>query len=221
MPIYNDEISMMKDALKESLLAAKLCIDYKKGNDNWSTTGCLGFPGSILLFSMADAIGSYYRGRNEFKIKVNGSLRAIKKPTEHFFILNSAYYGLTLEKEIIDQIYESYRCKLIHNSLLPQNHFLDIGNELDAPFVTDETEDKRKYPIKVNLLPFYKISEKAVNRFLNSITNTPEIESKMIKEISKKDKKPKHEPSITHASTGSTEYISTQLIKEQQDDDKK
>jgi len=218
MPIYNDEISMMEDSLKESLVATKWCIDYEKSNNDWQTKGCLGFPAAILLLSIADAIGSYFRGNKQFGIKINGEREAIKLNSQHFYILNSDYCGLNLDKDIIDQIHRDYRNKIVHNFLLPLNHFLDIGNESDIPFVVEDDKEGKKYPIKINLLSFYKISEKAVKKFIGCTFTS---EGKMIEELRHKRKTPKNKTNITHASTGSTEYISTQLIKEQQDDDKK
>jgi len=139
MAIHESIPLLLKESLSELIFVADYCVNYRKENPQWPKKqigGCLGFPASILLFSIVDAIGSYYRDRADFIITVDGRDETIKNDGfHHFYILNSDYYDKqNLSGEFIKKIYNNYRSLLIHNAALPFNHFLEIGNVTDKPF---------------------------------------------------------------------------------------
>lgn len=93
MAIHDSPASMLKESLIEILDAAKYCSDYRKNDEKWGiykTGGCLGFPAGILLFSIIDSIGSYFRKDKKFKIMIDGHEETIDSDGfQHFKILNS------------------------------------------------------------------------------------------------------------------------------------
>jgi hypothetical protein len=125
MALHRTPSSMLKESLDESLEAAKLCINYKKTDSKWgdyATGGCLGFPAAVLLFSIIDSIGSYYRKNTDFKITIDGKSSSINaEGWEHFKILNSKYFKRSLSLHFIKALYQGFRSKLTHNSVLGRN----------------------------------------------------------------------------------------------------
>jgi hypothetical protein len=77
MALHDSTVSMLKESLPEYLKAAEFCINYRKdktyGHDQEG--GCLGYPGTSLMFCILDTIGSYYRGRKDIFVDIEG-----KKP---------------------------------------------------------------------------------------------------------------------------------------------
>ncbi len=159
MAIHNTTHSLIREALTEYLAIAEHCISTGK-----PTGGCYGFPTALLLFSIVDTIGSFHRGNNSFSIVVDQKPRIIKAAGfQHYFILNSEYYGQTLTEKDIQRIYDYYRSLLVHNAALAPDHFLDIGLPTDPPFAKRPGSNHIDY---VNLRPFLDISHGGVSRFL-------------------------------------------------------
>jgi len=171
MAIHPNTASMLKESVIEMLFTAKYCIKYRKGS-NWGsnqTGGCLGYPAAIILFSIADTIGSFCEGNKSFKIKIDGKDKVINSNNfEHFYILNSKYYNQNLDEIAIKKIYQNFRSLLVHNLSLPPEHFLTIGHVWEEllGFVNDPRG--KKHPI-INLLPFLRISGYAVSEFIKDI----------------------------------------------------
>ncbi|MDA8597219.1 hypothetical protein N9L26_02675 [Candidatus Pacebacteria bacterium] len=141
---------MIREALQEYIEVAKYCINFDKTTDEqWrSTAGCYGYPAGLLLLSIVDAIGAeVVGGRNNTK--------------QHFTILNHVdYYNLNLSEDILEALRREYRNHLSHNAQIGERVILDIGTKDDKIIETYEEI------YKLNLKPFYLISEKVVNRFL-------------------------------------------------------
>jgi hypothetical protein len=149
MAIHTSKESMLKESLTELVRVVQYCINFRKDPAIWGSHGCYGYPAAILLFSIADSIGSWIVGG---------------KPQKHFDILkHENYYNLNLSGEDIKLIYDGYRCLLTHNALLKFDVFLDIGREEDAVF---EFKNNKPY---LNLLPFLKVTERAVKNFLQNL----------------------------------------------------
>lgn len=189
MAIKDEIKGLLRESFPEMLVSAKACIDYRKTDPFWkgnATNGCLGYPAAITLFCVVDAIGSYYIDNDAIEIVINNERTKIEKSDEHFKILNSKYYGQNLSGDLIKAIYE-YRCHLVHNLAMPGQHILNIGNENDEVFDLKGKEKGGHFPF-INLLPFYRISEMAVNMFLKDLDSIS-YESYRIKTISAKDAK--------------------------------
>lgn len=149
MAIHNSIPSMLQESLIEMIAVADYCISFRKDHKSWGSHGCYGYPGAILLFSIADSIGSYILGGIFAK--------------NHFKILNHPdYYNLGLTRKEINIIYKNYRCLLTHNSVMPMNHLLDIGTIQDPVF-----EYKNNMPC-INVTPFLGVSKDVVIKFLEN-----------------------------------------------------
>jgi hypothetical protein len=152
----------LRESLVEMYLTAKYCIEYRKDFLLWGSCGCYGYPAAIMLFSIADSIGSYVIGGNVEK---------------HFGILNyKDYYALGLEQKYIDILYGKYRSTLVHNATMPPEVFLDIGNTDSLVF---ELRDGKPC---LNLFPFLIKTEICIKKFL-TISDVVVENSKQLKDI--------------------------------------
>ncbi len=159
MAIHSSTHSLIQEAMIEYLAIADHCIMTAK-----PTGGCYGFPTALLLFSIVDTIGSFYRGNTSLNISVEGKKKAIRGTGfQHYFILNSDYYGQALSEKDIQRLYDYYRCLLVHNAALAPGNFLDIGNSTDPPFAKRSGSSHIDY---VNLRPFLDLTHVAVAKFL-------------------------------------------------------
>jgi hypothetical protein len=203
---------MLNDSLTELCTIAKYCINTKKVSSTVKTQEeCyFGFPAAIFLFTITDTVGSFYEGDSTFEIECESATVTIDGGGwQHFYILNSHYYGLNLSKEVIKEIYQAYRNLLIHNGSIPRDHFLAIGNTADEAFIIKKDKKGIYYPAKVNLLSFSRISEQAVNNFLNSLNKSENelIKRVLIGRIDQRSRALQDNIYIPHGSTGFTEYI--------------
>lgn len=174
---HSSPTSLIQEAMSEYLDIAHHCIMNGK-----PTGGCFGFPAALLLFSVVDAIGSYYRGNNSFVVTIDGKSKSIDGDgNKHYRILNSPnYYKMALSEKDIERVY-NYRCLLVHNAALLPNHFLAIGKQTDPVFSRENNSNIKG----VNLIPFYNASVQAVSNFL-SVAETIIPQSKQAKGISQK-----------------------------------
>lgn len=161
MAIHNSIDSMLRESLPEMVEIARYSISARKPD----VGGCYGFPAATLLLCVVDAIGSY--AYDDSKVE------------RHFDILiDPDFYGLKLQKPLINSIYKKYRNLLTHNAALARNAGLAIGVPGMKPF---EGEGER---LVINLVPFLDVSDWAVNRFLQR----PDIvaRSRQVRNIMKK-----------------------------------
>jgi hypothetical protein len=165
MAIHPDTKSLLKESVREYLFVAEYCISYKK-DINWGSNqlgGCLGYPAALMLFSIVDMMGSYHRQNIGFKVSVGGRKVNIKSDGfQHFYVLNSDYYGQTLEEKTIKKLYYNFRSLLAHNAALPPNNVLI---SLPGPDLFPTINGMQF----VNLIPFHKVSKMAVDKFINDI----------------------------------------------------
>lgn len=95
------------------------------------------------------------------KITIGGKEKTIKKPgPQHFYILNSDYYGQGLSLKDIEFLYANYRNTLIHNAALPPLQVLFNNPGMGETFMII---NKMTH---INLSEFLAISKKAVTKFL-------------------------------------------------------
>lgn len=122
-----EQRKQIAEAIKESLTIIEYCLRKDKlsglQSDDYSKS-CYGYPAAILLFSIIDTIGSFFRGSQQ-KINVDSKERKITGTNDHFFVLNlRPIFDLNLTKTAIEDLYSTYRCKLTHNHALPFNNYL-------------------------------------------------------------------------------------------------
>lgn len=157
--------SILKESLVEMFLVAEYSIEFRKDISVWGAGGCYGYPSAILLFSIADSIGSYAIGGNVRK---------------HFNILNHEdYYNLKLNQPKIDMLYEKYRSLLIHNAVMANEATLSIGDKDSLVF---ELRESTPY---LNLLPFLEKTRVALSNFLE-VSDDIVNNSKQLRDILKK-----------------------------------
>jgi hypothetical protein len=162
MAIHGSLPSMLRESMKEYLYVAGYCTRYRKAK-SWPLEqrgGCLGFPAGAMLLAIADAIGSFYRGSQGLAIRVDGKAVSIKRDGfQHFFILNSEYYGQQLSQKAIKQLYESFRNILLHNAALAPEKCL-VMESGKGPFPVIQGRQC------VDVTSFLAISRPAVKKFL-------------------------------------------------------
>lgn len=192
MAIHENKIGLSKEAINEMLHTAKYCITYKKDDKAlWgqnATGGILGFPATVILFSIIDCLGSYFANDPKFKVKIDGKDRIIKSTAQHIYILNSKYFDLDFSQIDLDNIYNNIRSTLTHNSILPEGYSLQVGENEKLPINIAVNEyDKRIY--FVNVIRLFKMTDTAVKKFMDDLDKGDFIlESSVIhSNVSKRD----------------------------------
>lgn len=181
MALHTSPASMLKESLDETLEAAKFCSDYKKTDAKWgqfNTGGCLGYPSGVLLFSIIDTIGSYYRKNTTFQVEVDSKMQSINADGwEHFKILNSKYFNQTLSSDFLKALYSKFRSSLTHNSVLGKDSVMIPSNTTvpdlqlkDTAFLLQKNQGgDTLYLIFIKEL--CELCEKAVEGFKQDIDN--------------------------------------------------
>ena len=170
--------SMLKESLIETLEAAKFCSDYRKIEKKWeifNTGGCLGYPSAILLFSIIDSIGSYYRQNKEIKILIDSEKATIDSTGwQHFKILNSKYFNQNLSLVFIKALFSKFRSCLTHNSILgknskmiPYNNSSKNGISKKTFFKETATNGETVYIISIKEL--WELCSITINKFSKDI----------------------------------------------------
>ncbi len=144
--------SMLKESLVEMFLVSRDCINFRKDPIQWGASGCYGYPAAILLFSIADSIGSYV---------VDGS-----NVERHFDIFNHVgYYDLKLSATIQKDIYKKFRSTLTHNAVMPPG--VRLVHSADGHQVF-ELQDEI---LNLHLVQFLAATQKALEKFLENSEN--------------------------------------------------
>ena len=166
MAIHPDLKSLILESLPEYLHVAEYCVKFRK-DSAWGREqagGCLGYPAAVMLFSIVDTIGSFYRGRTDLSIAISGKSVHIRGDGfQHFFVLNSEFYGQNLDKPTIVRLYGDFRSLLVHNASLAPSSFLVNDPTVSTAFPVVGA----KY--LVNVPAFLDISREAVRLFLSRV----------------------------------------------------
>ena len=173
MALHSTPASMLKESLHEILEASKYCIEYKKDDpEKWkelTSNGCLGYPGAILLFSIVDSIGSYYRQNKSFTIEVDGKSKFISSDGwQHFLILNSKYFNQNLSEKFIKVLYAKFRSCLTHNSVLGKDARMEPENSNGMAFY-EGLNEKKEFRYIISMKEFWILCEMAIKEFNNDI----------------------------------------------------
>ncbi len=208
MAIHSNQKEQLIEALIENIYAIEQCILFdkeKKKDWEYGGSGILGIPSLILLCSVIDTIGSYFRGSDQ-EITIDGSKLKIETASEHFLILNhEKFFNLQLTRNAIDDFYSTYRSKLTHNNSLPANNFLSIGKDQSESF---EFDSNNLIQI-INIRPLFGKTTDAVGQFLYYLTNSTFSDNhKLTKELVSKAKNTCS--TVTSSDTGHTQTIITE-----------
>ncbi|MBI3249050.1 MAG: hypothetical protein HYZ50_21310 [Deltaproteobacteria bacterium] len=172
MAIHRKKEELAKESIYEMLHVAEYAVTHRKTDkaqwgDN-ATGGILGYPATVILFSITDCLGSYFANDPNFTVNVDGKEWKIKQASQHIYILNSKYFNLDLSRIDLDNIYKNVRSVLIHNSLLPEGYLLQVGENEELPFNIAVNEfDNRIYFI--NVIKLFEITKKAVEEFMDDL----------------------------------------------------
>ena len=163
MAIHPDTASMLQESLREYLRVADWCVSYQK-DESWGPEqvgGRLGYPAAVMMFCIADTIGSFHRGDRTFTVPVDGrSVTICRQGFQHFYVLNGEYYGESLSEAAIKRLYANFRDLLVHNAALAPEHVLVSAPHCGAAF---PVIDGRQL---VNIDGFLAITKSAVKHFL-------------------------------------------------------
>jgi hypothetical protein len=132
------------EVIEEYLVTVGLCLQHRKPDG-----GCLGYPATLLLFCVVDALGGYLALDKKNDIPKR----------EPFMVLNHRNFGLTLTTDQIKRLEWWYRNGLAHNAALPPGTCLT--GEQGEPFEFAGNGD----PVKIRVFPFHRLVERAWTAF--------------------------------------------------------
>lgn len=154
MSTFNNYRDFAFTTIRENLIIAKYCLTTTKKEGE---TGCYGMPALLLLSSIIDIIGTFYRnGKYEDISIVEVSSNKCLGPTSHHFNeYRKKFVGnLCSKQDFLKYIYEYSRCKAVHNGLLYPNVFISCSKSK----VIMRTVDNNTY---VFLQALYDLVEKS------------------------------------------------------------
>jgi hypothetical protein len=150
MAVHSRLEAMAVDAINEYLEASASCLNATKPDG-----GCLGYPATLLLFCVTNALGVYLASD---AVMIDG--RPHKLSRGPFRVLNHQCFGLSLTGKQIDQLADSYRNRLAHNAIIEFGSCLVRGPHDGAPFIfTSPTS------VGINVISFYGLVSTAWERF--------------------------------------------------------
>lgn len=125
MTLHKSMASMASEVIGEYIRASQFCLEFRKLDG-----GCLGYPATLLLLCVTNALGSYLSGE---AVTIEGKSQKITQG-EPFRVLNHQLFGLQLTHKQIKLIEHSYRNRLSHNAIIERGSFL-LPTQAGAPFI--------------------------------------------------------------------------------------
>ena len=204
MAIHQKQADQQIEAISENLKVVNYCLHYNKNDSQIHkdfTVPCLGYPAAILLCSLIDTIGSFFRG-SQSVIMVDSQPKTIETAFDHFLILNHNFlFNLNLSGKTIFDFYSTYRSKLTHNNSLPTNNFL-IATSAANPIFRLNSNDEVEF---IDLVPLYKKVENATDIFIHWLKYGQwSSEHKLTKELNEKAKADSTFIKDIHSESGNT-----------------
>jgi len=172
MALHSQKVGLVKESLVEMLYVAEYAVTCRKTDKTkwgaYATGGILGFPATMILFSIIDCLGSIFANNKNFQVIIDGKKKSIKNPNQHIYILNSKYFDLDLSQVDLDNIYSNVRSTLTHNSLLPEGYLLQIGESENLPFNVAINESGRRIYF-INVIKLYEFTKRATEKFIDDL----------------------------------------------------
>ena len=149
MALHASFYTMATEAIDEYLQASEDCLNFAKRD-----SGVLGYPATLLLFCVANALGVYLSGES---ITIAGRPQKITAK-EPFRVLNHECFGLRLDHDQIKRLEKVYRNALAHTAII------DLGATLVA-HVDGPVFIFRRNGVRINLQSFQKLVAAAWSQF--------------------------------------------------------
>ena len=107
--------------------------------------GCYGMPALILLSSIIDTVGTFYRNGTgtfaDISIGEASSKKGLKSARIHFIEYRKKFArNICSEQDFLTYIYDYSRCKAIHNGILYPNVFISSSKSKDIIQTIDNTK---------------------------------------------------------------------------------
>jgi hypothetical protein len=150
MALHTSFYTMAIEAIDEYLQASADCLNFAKRDD-----GVLGYPATLLLFCVANALGVYLSGES---VTIAGRPQKITDG-EPFRVLNHECFGLGLDHEQIKRLERVYRNALAHNAII------DLGAILVAHVDGPVFRFRPNGNVRINLQSFHKLVAEAWRQF--------------------------------------------------------
>lgn len=185
MATHLDKFPLHVEAMKESLEATRILVNYSKEQnpDTWDKEqGCLGYPSAILLFTFINAYGNLF-----YNETINDTKISTDKKT--FWILNSDYFSnQNISEDAIDDLYESFRSKLTHNLTLPNNYIMKPKSSTSQWFEMSANDKGKSIISTIYVIDLLLLCDSAFNKIKDEHQKQFES-SKKITDINYKDLK--------------------------------
>jgi hypothetical protein len=156
MALHSNAATLTIEAIEEYLATARYCLDVVKPG----TGGCFGYPATLLLFCVVNAMGGYaIRGNEPFRV------------------LNTPCFGSNLTPTQVKQLEKWYRNLLAHNGMIAPGTILTPETE-GEPFEFSKAGE----PTLIRVKLFYALVLKAWAAFdktLIDATRRPEQNPKI------------------------------------------
>ena len=149
MALHKHLWTMAVEGIGEYLTASRMSLDHRK-----SDGGCLGYPATLLLLCVVNALGTYLQGDDVMIEKKTAKITR----GEPFRVLNHTIFGLNLRHKEVKLIEQSYRNRLAHNAIIERGSSM-ILSENDPPFVFPSGH------VEIRVLSLYRSVEQAWDRF--------------------------------------------------------
>ena len=163
MKSFKDYNEFAAYTMDENLRAAKLCLTTPKAKN---TNSCYGMSAIILLSSVIDALGMFYRNGNnatnitETEVKNN----KLGKVSTHFKAFYDKFLvGVCEEHFFMGEFYDFVRCRATHNNILGPKVNITINNSSNGK-VFEKKHTKASTYVYLNEL--YDIVKKAYDVFI-------------------------------------------------------
>jgi len=158
MAINREASGVSIEAIVEYLRASELCLNFRKGDG-----GCLGYPATLLLFCVVDALGRYLALNKKNKIPKG----------EPFFVLKHACFGMSITQAQIKKLELWYRNGLTHNAALTPG--VCLSGEAGDPFDFAANGD----PIKIRVFAFHDLVKRVWAGFDKKQVNPSAVLTKL------------------------------------------
>jgi hypothetical protein len=150
MALHASFYTMAIDGINEYLEASENCLNFAKRDD-----GVLGFPATLLLFCITNALGVYMAGET---VTISGRPQRITAK-EPFRVFNHELFDLRLEHAQIKHLEKAYRNALAHTAII------DLGASMVAHVDGPVFIFRPQGGVRINLASFQKYVAAAWSRF--------------------------------------------------------